>query len=516
MRTSASGNAQVAASICEQVKSPVLAFDADPVDAARVAAAKDTPARPRLRAIHLPGGFMSVRVALAACLLAAAGACTVGAPPGFSSGDSWAIPLVGPLEDGALLVPVKVDGKGPFLFLVDPDAPMTSIDEGLAKSLDLYGRMGPRLTGENGTSVPTRAAEVHSLTLGTLTVSRRTVLVHDGGILHAAGRDLFGVLGRDIIAESLVFTFDRDSGMAYLATREVFEAPEGAVRIKYEDVEPRNGLMRTDATTRRMVTADVNGTKQSLHLDFGAFQSQLRADRWKAAHLTPLPYRTVLVDETFTARKVDKAGIANQIAVGPTSAMGVLMVPYDDQRTDPEDVDGSLGLNFFAHHVVWADWSGRSIYVKPRDPDDDKLAQRLARWDSPVLAACKKPGCVTASLTAAATTSDATTPTTQTPPTPTSTDADADVEAAPVEIEVVREASAAELIYEATLEAVGEDNRSLGLPRLVVTLPRGATTVRQKVSPVFAGAHFRVADVSPFVRACKQPGGCIFELAVAR
>ena len=91
---------------------------------------------------------MSVRAS--ALLLGVLAACTVGAPPGFSSGESWAFPLVGPLEDGALLVPVKVNGKGPFLFLIDPDAPFTSIDEGVAKELDLYGRQGPRLASENG------------------------------------------------------------------------------------------------------------------------------------------------------------------------------------------------------------------------------------------------------------------------------------------------------------------------------------------------------------------------------
>ena len=105
---------------------------------------------------------MLFRVATAV-LGAALAACTVGAPPGFSSGDSWAFPLVGPLEDGVLLVPVTVNGKGPFLFLIDPDAPASSIDEGLAGSLDLYGGAGPRLTDESDTERPTKVAEVSAL-----------------------------------------------------------------------------------------------------------------------------------------------------------------------------------------------------------------------------------------------------------------------------------------------------------------------------------------------------------------
>jgi hypothetical protein len=446
------------------------------------------------------------RVSVAACLLAAtAGACTVGAPPGFSSGDSWAFPLVGPLEDGALLVPASVNGRGPFLFLVDPDAMVSSIDEALASGLDLYGGLGPRLTDESDTERPTRVVEVGELELGNLTVSRRSLLVHAHGAFAAAGRELAGVLGRDIIAESLVFAFDRDAGMGYLATREVFTAPEPAIAIKFKDVALRTGLVEVTAASRRLVTAQVNGAAQSLHVDLGAAQSQLRAGRWAAAHLTPLPFRTTLVDELGTPRTIDRAGIANQVTVGAASSMGVLMAPYDDRRTDPEAIDGTLGLNFFAPYAVWADWSGRTIYLRTRDHDDDKLPLRLARWTSSVLAACAEPACVKASRVESASPA----------PAPPPTD-DGEPALPAVEVEVVRDGSAAAMIYEVTLEAIGDDGRPLGLPRLIATLPRGATTVRQKVSPVFADAHFRVVDVSPFVRICRQAGGCIFELAVAR
>lgn len=451
---------------------------------------------------------MLFRVATAV-LGAALAACTVGAPPGFSSGDSWAFPLVGPLEDGVLLVPVTVNGKGPFLFLIDPDAPASSIDEGLAGSLDLYGGAGPRLTDESDTERPTKVAEVSALKLGTLTVSRRQILVHKPGTFVASGRDLMGVIGRDIIAESLVFVFDRDAGMAYLSTRDAFTAPEGAVTMKYRDEELRTGLVEVGGTTRRLVAAQVNGTAQRLHVDLGASQSQLRPERWKDARLTPLPFRTTLIDEIGTARSVDKAGIANQIAVGDAKANGVLMVPYGDRRTDPENVDGSLGLNFFAGYNVWADWSGRAVYVKPRDPTD-KLSVRLARWSSNELAACKQPACVSAARVPAAGEEA------ERAPAPEAGESDGDVAAPPVEVEVTRDPSAAQLIYEVTLEAVDADGMSLGLPRLVATLPRGATTVRQKVSPMFAEARFRVVDVSPFVRICSKPGGCIFELPVAR
>lgn len=434
---------------------------------------------------------------LATAALTLGAACTVGAPPGFSSGDSWSFPLVGPLEDGVLLVPVTVEGKGPFLFALDPDAPMTSIDASLASELDLYGGIGGRLFDESDTSRPIKVAEVHALRLGTLTVRNRMVAVHGDGTYRAAGRVLTGIIGRDILAESLVFAFDRDAGLAFLATRDVFTAPEPALQLKYRDTPLKTGLVEVAGTTRRLVSATINGASYDLHVDLGGFQSQLRADLWTAAHLTPLPYRATLVDEVGTPRTVDKGGIANQIAVGPASAMGVLMVPYGDKRTDPESVDGALGLNFFAPYAVWADWNERTLYLRPRDPEDDKLAVRLGRWASPELAACARPACVTESKL-----------------TPGPADPDGE---APVDVTISRDASARDLTYEVTLEAVGEDRHPLGLPRLIATFPRGVTTLRQKVSPAFAGAAaLRVLDVSPFVRPCPQDGGCVLELALAR
>src|SRR5262249_12944551 len=155
------------------------------------------------------------------------------------------------------------------------------------------------------------------------------------------------------IAESLVFVFDRDVGMAYLSTRDAFTAPDDAIRLPYRDSAMRTGLVEVAAATRRLVSAKVNGTDQKLHVDLGAFHSQLRGGRWQGAHLTPLPYKTTLVDELGTPRTVDKAGIANQVDAGGASGKGVLMVAYDDRRADPDQIDGTLGLNFFAPYAVW-------------------------------------------------------------------------------------------------------------------------------------------------------------------
>src|SRR5687768_17419946 len=125
-------------------------------------------------------------------------ACAYGAPLGFSGGDSWSIQLVGPLEDNELVVPVKVNGKGPYLFVIDTDAEHSSVDSALSSELELYCGLGPEKPDERDKKVRTTICEVGKLQVGDqLTVSSlKDVNVHKFGTYWVGGRQMRGVLGR--------------------------------------------------------------------------------------------------------------------------------------------------------------------------------------------------------------------------------------------------------------------------------------------------------------------------------
>src|SRR5690348_12514634 len=110
------------------------------------------------------------RLALALVLASLVGGCTVGAPPGFSSGDSWTVPLVGPLEDGLLLVPALVNGKGPYVFAIDPDAHVSIVDQDVVKETGARIGEGPHLLDETDTQQPRYFAEIMDWQLGTLNI----------------------------------------------------------------------------------------------------------------------------------------------------------------------------------------------------------------------------------------------------------------------------------------------------------------------------------------------------------
>jgi len=121
--------------------------------------------RPDPQAASTEGITVHHHARLSACLLLTALIAPVGcggggAPSGFSKGDRWTFPLVGPLEDGVLLAPATVHGKGPYLFAIDPDAGISAIDQQVAADAGLTTSRGPSLLDETGAEAMRAYAEL--------------------------------------------------------------------------------------------------------------------------------------------------------------------------------------------------------------------------------------------------------------------------------------------------------------------------------------------------------------------
>src|SRR5262249_2473766 len=145
-----------------------------------------------------------------AAILLAVSACNP-TPPGFSSGDRWTFPLVDPLEDGLLITPVTINGHGPYLFAIDPDANVSAVDGQGGNDAPLRHGTGPERAAETATPQERSYAEVLALKVGNLTIDRRPAMVVPAGLYDtgdtgdAGGRHLSGVLGRDVLADAYVF-----------------------------------------------------------------------------------------------------------------------------------------------------------------------------------------------------------------------------------------------------------------------------------------------------------------------
>ena len=397
--------------------------------------------------------------------------CTAGAPPGFSAGDRWTVPLVGPLENGTLIVPALVGDKGPFLFALDPDATVSAVDEDVVHEAGLRTGEGPHQLDEDDTQQPAFYAEVMQWTLGSLTVAGpKPALVVKAGTYDRDGRRIHGVIGRDIVADSLVFGFDRDRGIVTLETGKAFQPPAGAVALHYQLLTSKVENADSVPSPRRLVEAVIGGKKLPMHVQLGRVASELRLADWAATAITP---EKPLAD----------------VVVGALRAESVTFVAYRDRRWDEHDIDGALGLAFFKHDSLTVNWDSDTLYVTPRA--DQPLATRLGRWQSKTLTSCEHAGCATVSMIDPMAGKELTGP------------------HPGIVVTVARDASASQLPLEVVVAVTGKP----GLPWLVASLPPGTDRVMTHVPAEYLGATATVIDASPFPRACPGDGGCIDKLA---
>jgi hypothetical protein len=432
---------------------------------------------------------------LAALVALALGACTSGAPPGFSGfsgapSDRWWFPLVGPLEGGLLLTPVMLNTHGPFLFLLDPDAPISIVDAEVVKLASLRPIAGPERLDETDTQRRRAYAELVGLEVGTLIVERREAMVVPRNTYDQIGRRIHGVLGRDVIADSLVFGFDRDRGLGHLVVEKSFQVPAGAAAIPYSVLEPRIPNAKVLPVPRRLVSAVIGGEKLPLHVDLGDSTSQLREALWDRAKLVAHEVQSSAVDEVGMPRAVTKGSAAAPVTVGMIAGQAAF-IPYADRRWEEQDIAGTLGLGFFAGYTVWASWNGKVLHLASRTPI--AAAARISRWDSPVLAKCKNLGCIQHRVVD---------PLAGKPP-------EAGKPHPGLVLSITREEPAGGMDLEVVLEAQGDAT----LPYLIVNLPQHVDRLIYQLKPDFLGKPLAVVDASPYPRRCPGGDACVDRFA---
>jgi hypothetical protein len=436
-------------------------------------------------------------------------ACATGAPPGFSGGTNvWTFPLVDPLG-GVLVTPVMINGRGPYLFAIDPDVNAMIVDEKVVIEAQLRVDRGDgpmRLVDKDDKPQRRFYAEVLAIRVGNLSVERRTAVVMP---LNSYAPGIHGVLGRSVLGDSLVFGFDRDRGLAFLTTQEGFKPPAGAATMSYEmltravndtalgfashDANAVGALETARPVPRRLVRAEVGGAMFQLHVNFESLPSALRESLWEKAGLAGTPMQLPLVDETGSKHVKDKLATAPRVAVGAVAAEGVAFVPHEDKRWADELYDGELGLGFFDRFAVWANWDKRTLYLTPRGNVATSARARISRW--PRLAECPHLGCVTINVIDPV----AGKPQPEDRPHPG------------VIVSIVRDKELLGVPLEVIVAANGANGEALG--ELHVVMPEHADRVMEHLHPEYAGAHVEVIDASPFPRGCGNDGGCVDVIA---
>jgi predicted aspartyl protease len=136
--------------------------------------------------------------------------------PADSAAGEVAFELAGP-GGAALLVPVHINGRGPYQFVLDTGATITCVDEGLAASLAL-----PEVSGVIGTASGVggqggvQLVSLDSLRMGAVAVHELHACVVSLEHLGGMGLDLDGLVGLNVLTEFHV-TLDFERNILTLA-----------------------------------------------------------------------------------------------------------------------------------------------------------------------------------------------------------------------------------------------------------------------------------------------------------
>lgn len=153
----------------------------------------------------------------AALLLWLPTGCNVGgAParveaPADSAAGEVAFELAGP-NDAALLVPVYLNGQGPFDFVLDTGATLTCVDRSVARQLELPEQRGVLGVGAGvGGAGRIRLVSVDSLRIGASRAFDVTVCELDLAQVEQIGLQVDGLLGLNFLkAFRLTLDFERE------------------------------------------------------------------------------------------------------------------------------------------------------------------------------------------------------------------------------------------------------------------------------------------------------------------
>lgn len=132
--------------------------------------------------------------------------------PADSAAGEVPIELAG-FNDAALLVPVHVNGEGPFDFVLDTGATLTCVDAALMDSLGLEPQPGRLGRGMDASSLGNvQLIHIDSLRVGQAQARDMSGCVLDLAHIQEAGLDVHGLLGLNFLTEFRVsLDFERQT-----------------------------------------------------------------------------------------------------------------------------------------------------------------------------------------------------------------------------------------------------------------------------------------------------------------
>jgi hypothetical protein len=305
---------------------------------------------------------MSILKGLVAVILVAVALPAVKAEP-HCPGNVPSLPLR-LVERSQIVVPITINHTGPYDFLVDTGAQVTTVDPALAAELHLKAQ---GTAGVTGVGVYARAplTQLESVDAGSHIVENVLAVIQNLGQTALADRRVRGVLAGNFL-EHFDLLIDYSRGIVCLDDSAEMEKKVRGERIPFSAQAETQGS--APALQKLIVSAHVPGIQKRmlrLQLDSGINSPLLygAGQDLKPGQTTGVPLRSRGTDGVEHAFAV----LASQdVQVGPHSLRQIQFVmPIDTGKNSPKaDVDGLLPtmlfqriyVNYADHYVVLESW----------------------------------------------------------------------------------------------------------------------------------------------------------------
>jgi predicted aspartyl protease len=253
---------------------------------------------------------------------------------------------------GLVVVPVLVDGRGPFDFVLDTGTNSTVVDTELARLLGL------RPTGRVSMSIPGGArtvprARLQSLTLGAMAVHDLEALCADLGALRRVAGSVRGIVGQPFLSR---FNYLLSYEDRRLEIRDGAEAPLRGVRLPFDTDEGRIVVAAPAPTASR---------ERRLVLDSGASHLVLfdRPAERPGVDVTE-GAEGAFATMSHAAMRV-RTGRIRHLAVGGQTFHDLpLVLMPETASAEPRVEDGLLPTRLF--RAVYFDNRERFVLLNPR------------------------------------------------------------------------------------------------------------------------------------------------------
>jgi len=268
------------------------------------------------------------------------------------------------LHRNKIIIPVTLNGAGPFDFILDTGAPVTILGAmSMAQRLGIALERSASIGGAgDGDAPPAAVSEPVAIGVGDVAVDRARVVVFDltDALARASGREYHGVIGK-LLFDHFVVCIDIDGGAIELFDPVTYVPPTtaDAVPLRFELGHPH-----LDARVRLESGLEL---VRDLVIDTGA-RPALMLDIDSTDGVVPSSGSVPMVVGQGARGPVRGiVGRVAQLALGTSTLTDVVTVFADDAVGATPRADGNLGVEALRRFRVTFDYGRQRVLLEPSE-----------------------------------------------------------------------------------------------------------------------------------------------------